>query len=84
MCLSTPKAPTIAPVAPLAPLEPPKPMGMATSADSVSGKRAGGISQLRIQSASGAPLGSGAAAKAAMTIQGRKDSLDAAIAASGG
>ena len=63
MCFpSTPPAPP--PVAPIAPLEPPKPMALA---DNMSGRRAGGISQLRIASQSVQ-----AAAPSDLTIAGSK------------
>jgi hypothetical protein len=82
MCLSpsAPKAP--APVAPLAPLEAPKPMALADGAV----RRESGVSQLRIAGRAATPdmLGSGTAAKAGLTLKGRKDSVDAAIATAGG
>jgi hypothetical protein len=82
MCLAkSPKAPD--PVAPVAPLAAPAPMALADAAQS---RKETGVSQLRISGRKASPdiLGSGGAARAGLTLQGRKEAFDAAIAGSGG
>lgn len=78
MCFSPDTPPAPPPVAPMAPLEVVKPMALAD--ESSSGRRQGGVSQLRIASKS-LP---GQVGKAALTLEGRKAALDQAIVASGG
>lgn len=82
MCLAkAPKAPD--PVAPVAPLAAPAPMALADAGQS---RKETGVSQLRIAGRKATPgmMGGGAAAAAGLTLQSRKEALDAAIAGSGG